>query len=354
MPAPPPERPPPLPAPTLCGFYGAAVTLAAAVVTIAATAAPPPPLPTPSPPPAPTAAPAPEPEPTPVPPAIIFRIRPSLNIDTETAGGALGRAADRLACAVTGQATPRQAWLALVATAEGTVVVQGPRVPLHISGGLDAAAAIVSRCQAACGRSRRVQLWRGVRARADLDPEAALELPMVGKLIWGDLLFSPKGDEVSSRSHWARAISGGHGPLINVAPLRADESCGVAGTIYNVTVPNLDNWRRLIGPPGHGDPALCDAFTAPQLAGRMPIHFLDGITAQFAGGPEPSPNYQVEHGYLYASRDPVALDTLAFGLVEQWRKAAQLPSLAPRTTYLPTAATLGLGRTEPAEIRDLQ
>ena len=38
---------------------------------------------------------------------------------------------------------------------------------------------------------------------------------------------------------------------------------------------------------------------------------MDGLVAQYAGGPQSQPNYAIHHATLYASKDPVALDAVA-------------------------------------------
>ena len=58
---------------------------------------------------------------------------------------------------------------------------------------------------------------------------------------------------------------------------------------------------------------------------------MDGLLAQYAGGPESQPNYAFPFATLYASKDPVAIDAIALRQLEEWRKKRQAPAdQAPR------------------------
>ena len=70
---------------------------------------------------------------------------------------------------------------------------------------------------------------------------------------------------------------------------------------------------------------------------------VDGLVAQYAGGPQSQPNYAVHHATLYASKDPVALDAIALKRLEQWRVRASLPAIGHTADYVGFASALGLG-----------
>ena len=77
--------------------------------------------------------------------------------------------------------------------------------------------------------------------------------------------------------------------------------------------------------------------------------------AQYAGGPQPQPNYALPHATLYASKDPVALDAIALKKLEEWRKRESLRPVAPVTAYIDFASQLGLGNsaTNRIEVRNI-
>jgi uncharacterized protein (DUF362 family) len=132
-----------------------------------------------------------------------------------------------------------------------------------------------------------------------------------------------------------------------VPVLCSEESCGVAGCLYNATIPNLDNWRRFARSP---DPAICELYQDARIGPNIVLNIVDGLIAQFAGGPDFQPGYAWTYATILASKDPVALDSVALREIENWRAQSQLPSLAAHATYLQTADAMGLGRSALGEI----
>ncbi len=179
--------------------------------------------------------------------------------------------------------------------------------------------------------------------------KAIFSSPVVGRLIWGDALFSrrnrrtPSDDEpeqFGDESHWSRVLCAVT-KIINVPVLSSEESCGVAGCLYNVTIPNLDNWRRFAQEP---DPSLVELYRDEHVGRKVVLNIVDGLIAQFAGGPDFQPNYAWNYATIFASRDPVALDATALREIDEWRAQARLPKLAKRGSYLQTAAAAGMGQ----------
>jgi hypothetical protein len=196
-----------------------------------------------------------------------------------------------------------------------------------------------------------ITVWSGGHLRTDYDRKAVFTSPLTGSLIWGDVAFSGKrGEDQSDESHWHRLLCGGITKIINVSTLSAHESVGVAGAVYNVTIPNIDNWRRFVSGAGAADPYLCELFADGHVRPKIVLNIVDGLGAQFAGGPEGGPNHAFAHQTLYASRDAVALDATAFRLIEKWRAEAKLPPLGGRAAYLQTAEAMGLGKYDEAQI----
>jgi uncharacterized protein (DUF362 family) len=73
---------------------------------------------------------------------------------------------------------------------------------------------------------------------------------------------------------------------------------------------------------------------------------MDGLIAQFAGGPQSEPNYAVHHATLYASKDPVALDVVALKKIGELRARASVPVIGPEASYIQAAGQMGLGNTD--------
>jgi uncharacterized protein (DUF362 family) len=117
-----------------------------------------------------------------------------------------------------------------------------------------------------------------------------------------------------------------------------------------VTIPNIDNWRRFAQGSRFGAESLAEIYSDPVVAKKVAFNLMDGLVAQYAGGPQSQPNYAVHHATLYASKDPVALDAVALRRLEQWRAGASLPPIGSAAAYVGFASQLGLGNSAPNRI----
>lgn len=292
--------------------------------------------------------------------------------DYRADSGAERRMVDDLVMAVTGQHEVARAWGTLVRPTDRVGIkisaVGGPTFASHhgivsaiaeglVRSGVPMSNIIVwDRSGAALRAAGYVSQRGGYQVRSidppgGFDPQARFVAPMLGMLIWGDISFrgqkNPVGratepdSQVSSESHLARILTRDVTRVINVPTLSDERGCGVAGALYNMTVPNVDNWRRFT--QGTGSSSICDLYADPRIASKVALTIMDGLLAQFAGGPEFEPIYSVNHRTVYASRDPVALDSTVLRKLEVWRKEANLPPIGERATWLREAQTIGLG-----------
>ena len=180
---------------------------------------------------------------------------------------------------------------------------------------------------------------RGIDPPRGWDREAGFQAPVLGKLIWGDLLFSEKlgkrdGNLLSSKSHLATILSREVPRFINIAALSDEPGCGVAGALHSAVIGNLDNWRRFTTYGEGGAAAIADSYADPRLGGKCVLHILDALAVTFAGGPGPNPQNSAIHKTLYASRDPVALDSLGLRLLEKWRVRASFGAIGSKASWL--------------------
>src|SRR2546422_4593061 len=191
------------------------------------------------------------------------------------------------------------------------------------------------------------------------DPKAVLSAPLLGKLVWGD--FDYAGDitkvpilsdteNTSNLSHFSKILSTGVTKVINLPVMSISETNGIAGCIYNMTIPNIDNWRRFAQGSRFGAESLAEIYSNPIIAKKVVFNLMDGLIAQYAGGPQPQPNYAIHLATLYASKDPVALDATALKYFEQWRARGSLPAIGPVAAYVSYASQIGLGNSAPNRI----
>jgi uncharacterized Fe-S center protein len=68
------------------------------------------------------------------------------------------------------------------------------------------------------------------------------------------------------------------------------------------------------------------------------------------GGPRWNRRFIRPFGGLLVGTDPVAVDAVAVGLMDELRKAEGMEPLAPRVPHIGLAEQLGLGRSKPADI----
>src|SRR5499425_3192987 len=288
-------------------------------------------------------------------PSIVYALRnPDSIKDYKTNPHIVREMVNRLVMAVTGQSDLAKAWGSLVSPSE--------RVGIKISaagGDLftthhDIVNAIVDGLAAAGHPRSNIVVWdrslggikeAGYRSAADgyqvkavaphdgYDAKATLSAPLVGKLVWGD--FEYVGDTgkmpiltdaeaTSNVSHFSKIISNDVDKVINVPVMSVSETNGIAGCIYNMTIPNIDNWRRFAQGSRFGAESLAEIYANPLIAKKVVFNLMDGLLGQYAGGPQPQPNYAVHHATLYASRDPIALDAMALRRLEDWRKRGSL------------------------------
>lgn len=280
---------------------------------------------------------------------------------------------DHLILAVTQQRDIVQAWRALVDPASDRIGIKlsttgGRFLSSHrgvvdsILRGLDRAGVPRSRIllwdrdaadldAAGFGEYRNAGIARAINPPHGFDAAEKLVAPVLGKLIWGDLLFQGRrttfrrgnDDEngLSTESHLPTILTREVTKIINVAVLADQPGCGVAGAFYNVTVTNLDNNRRFSQPQGAS--SIPDLYMDARIGPKIVLNILDGLVAQYAAGPSFDPNYAFAHNTLYASKDAVALDATALRLMEKWRLQSKLPPIGKRASWLQEAEELGIG-----------
>ena len=285
---------------------------------------------------------------------------------------------DRLVLAATGQSDVAKAWASLVSPND--------RIGIKISaaGGElftthhDVVNAIVDGLVAAGHPRSSIIVWdrslggikeAGYRGGSDgyqlqavmphdgYDPKAVFTAAFMGQLIWGDLDYLGDArkmlsdiENTSNVSHFSKILSSDVTKIINVPVMSISETNGIAGCIYNMTIPNIDNWRRFAQGSRFGEDSLAEIYSNPLIAKKVVLNLMDGLIAQYAGGPQSQPNYATHHATLYASRDAVALDTIALKRLEEWRARASLPKIGRLADYIDFASQLGLGKSAPNRI----
>src|SRR5438034_1001679 len=196
---------------------------------------------------------------------------------------------------------------------------------------------------------------KSIAPRDGYDPKATFTAPLLGKLVWGDVDYiSDRGkseplsdtENTSSVSHFSRILSSEVTKIINVPVMSNSTTNGIAGCLYNMTIPNIDNWRRFAQGTGFGAESIAIIYSNPVISQKVVFNLMDGLAAQYGGGPQSQPNFALHHATLYASKDPVALDTIALKRLEEWRSKSNFPPIGRLASYVQTATTVGLGNSD--------
>ena len=193
------------------------------------------------------------------------------------------------------------------------------------------------------------------------DPAAFYTNGIRGNLIWGDFMFNASinsddydSDRVPNRSYYTKFVTQTCTKLINVPALSYNESFGIDGCLSSLALGSVDNNRRFLGPPTYGDPAIDEILDQPFIRRKVVVHILDALVAQCAGGPAFNPIFCRPLGAIYVGRDPVAIDSLALPRLEKMRRDLNVPDAGNTSSYITSAAVLGLGTTDRRRIQFLR
>jgi len=133
--------------------------------------------------------------------------------------------------------------------------------------------------------------------------------------------------------------------LINFALIKDHSICGYTGALKNMTHGCSVNPQDFHD--HHASPQIAILSAQDILRSRLRLCIIDGFKLMAHGGPlYKHPEYVTPHESVYVSTDPVALDTVGWGLVEKARSGFGLKSLTDEGrahTYIQAAADLGVG-----------
>jgi uncharacterized protein (DUF362 family) len=336
------------------------------------------------------------PTPTPVPArSIVVRTEsPDAIYDYKTNNSVVYRLVNEAVTAATGEGSVAAAWASLVKPNDIVgIKVSANGAPLF-STRPAVVQAIVNGLREAGVPADNIVVWdrdqellkrAGFRSRAgdyrvlwsegNYDPQVAISSPVSGQLIFGDMFFvgknlpNPKDElklnderkkglpiNISNESHVSKVLTKVVTKVINVPVLADNIYCGLSGALFNMTVQNVDNWRRLIQPPDSGNPSIPELYSDPRISDKIVITIMDGLVALYAGAPFGDANYAIQFGTIYASKDPVAIDAVACRELDKWRVEAKMYPVSKTATYVETAGAMQLGNAELGriEIRDVR
>ena len=141
--------------------------------------------------------------------------------------------------------------------------------------------------------------------------------------------------------------------VINVALIKDHSICGYTGCLKNMTHGSTINPHDFH--QHNASPQIAALYAQDVMKSRVRLHITDGFKLIYDGGPlDKNPDRRVGHGAVYATTDPVAMDTIGWNEVEKWRAEKKLPTLAKagrEPSYIRVAGELGLGIADIGQIR---
>lgn len=186
------------------------------------------------------------------------------------------------------------------------------------------------------------------KARTDGSPAVSGYDPAIYK----ELDFVHPGnnpaDPRSRRSHLCNIVSRRVNKVINMCLLKDHASAGVTGALKNISHGFVNNVSR-----SHGSPGLnqCHTFI-PAIVGlnrirrRVVLNIMEGLVGMYQGGPGSwNAAWAVwEYKSMFFSTDPVAMDRIAWTILDARRGEAGMPPLAK--TGLMGTGVRGVGGVE--------
>lgn len=141
--------------------------------------------------------------------------------------------------------------------------------------------------------------------------------------------------------------------VIDMTLMKEHHLCGITGAMKNITHGNVENPED--HHEGQASPQIAMLYNHPIVTSRVRLHIADAFKIIYDRGPlDEDPRMRVPHGAIYASTDPVALDTITWQVIEAERKrrgGMTLKKAGREPRYIERAAELGLGIHDMNDIR---
>ncbi len=154
----------------------------------------------------------------------------------------------------------------------------------------------------------------------------------------------PARARFSDLLRWSTAV-------INVPPIKDHDLAGVTCTMKNMTFGTVEKPHL-----NHAvvNEAVAHLYAHEEIRGRVRLNLVDGSRVLYDGGPKFRGSSHALHECIYAGTDPVAMDAIAFELIESLRAENNLRTLAQvgrPAKFLQIAQNLGLGVADRKQIR---
>jgi uncharacterized protein (DUF362 family) len=140
---------------------------------------------------------------------------------------------------------------------------------------------------------------------------------------------------------------------INIALIKDHSICGYTGALKNMTHGCSINPHDFH--VHHASPQIAVMYAQDVIKSRVRLCLTDAFKVMAHGGPlDKQPQYRFPYEAVFASTDPVAMDTIGWEIVEEFRAKKGLKTLTAEgraPAYIMAAADLGLGIADRAQIQ---
>jgi uncharacterized protein (DUF362 family) len=181
-------------------------------------------------------------------------------------------------------------------------------------------------------------------------------------------LVVPQGNPANPhhrRSYVAKFLTRDVNKLVNLGVLKHHQSAGVTIALKNLSHGLLNNVARSHASKSNNACGMFipTAVDIPIIREKTVLNVIDGIVGAYHGGPGGNVRkYLWEHKTLYFATDPVAVDTIGLGVIDDKRTQSGMQpiALAPadndslfvrmQPEHIEIAGLLGLGESDPDKI----
>ena len=293
--------------------------------------------------------------------------------------------------ALTGDASPRDAWARFIAPSDVVAVKVNPSSAPPTITSIALTREVIRALNEAGVPNKRIVVYDRNSNQLEVNGYHALVPPGV-RVVGLDQRWAVKGEaragydpdvfcemdcfgERETRSYLASIVTTEADKIVNLPVLKEHNASGVTGCLKNLAYGSFNNVARThVDPKTYTDPVIPVMCTAGPLRSKSVLHIMDGIRAVYHGGPFGwNPEFVWEARTLLVGTDPVAVDRIELEIVEQKRREVGVPSLWDRDpkhlgtsgdiqrtalknpfyrepNHIKTASQLGLGKWDLKEI----
>jgi uncharacterized protein (DUF362 family) len=140
--------------------------------------------------------------------------------------------------------------------------------------------------------------------------------------------------------------------MINIPVLKDHGVAGITGSLKN-HYGSIDNPRQFHG-NGCTGPGVPEINAIPVIRRKERLIVCDALLGVYNGGPRWKRPYIWPYGGLIVGTDPVAVDSVVLGLLDEKRQSEDMERLGHRARHIQAAQELGLGNGDSSRLQLVQ